>query len=273
MSFDISQTVEDGIERIAYIPHERKFKTPIVMQHGMWHGAWCWETWQSTLAELGWESHSHSLPGHGQSPTQRSLRWCTLGYYLEFLEAEVKRHEQKPILMGHSMGGALTQWYLKKVADDLPAAVLVASWDSHEMLSSTFYSILRDPTGAILTVLDLTATPMVRNPKSASSMLTSPQAIYSPEELQKRLNGESCWVLVQYNQLMWHPKKNPQTPLLWIVPEEDKAVRADAQARSARFYDADVIPVPEAAHNVMMEPNHRDTATKIHEWFVQQGIE
>lgn len=89
MGYEITQTIENGIERITYQPHKQRHQTPIVMQHGMWHGAWWWATWQAYLAEQGWVSHSHSLPGHGQSPMQRNIRLCTLGYYLKFLEAEV----------------------------------------------------------------------------------------------------------------------------------------------------------------------------------------
>jgi pimeloyl-ACP methyl ester carboxylesterase len=103
--FDIDRSVEGGIERVVYRPHNRRFNTPIVMQHGMWHGAWCWQGWQELLAEWGWESHAHSLPGHASSPTQRPIRWCTLGYYLDFLKAEIDRQPRRPILMGHSMAG------------------------------------------------------------------------------------------------------------------------------------------------------------------------
>lgn len=267
MDYDIIKTVENGIERIVYRPHEPRYDTPIVMQHGMWHGAWCWETWQITLAEQGWESHAHSLPGHGESPEQRSIRWCTLGYYLDFLKEEVQRHEKPPILMGHSMGGALSQWYLKKVADNLPATVLVASWNSHEMQSSMLTSMLRDPVSMVYSLAELTASPFVlRNPDCARQMLISDNAIFSPEELHAKLGRESMMVLWQYNPLQWQPLRNPQTPLLWIVPEKDRAVIPSAQRRSARFYNADVIDVPGAGHNVMMEATHKDTALKIHEW-------
>lgn len=111
MSYTISETVEGGIERIVYTPSEPRFQTPIIFQHGMWHGAWCWRPWQEHLAELGWESHAHSLPGHGRSPVQRPIRWCTLQYYYEFLNAEILRQERRPVLVGHSMGGALCHWW------------------------------------------------------------------------------------------------------------------------------------------------------------------
>ena len=70
--------VEDGIERISYRPKQRRFQTPLLFQHGMWHGAWCWQLWQELFALWGWETHAYSLPGHANSPTQdlsRAARW------------------------------------------------------------------------------------------------------------------------------------------------------------------------------------------------------
>lgn len=273
MTYDVMHTVEGRIERIVYKPKSPKYKTPIVLQHGMWHGAWCWETWQKALAERGWESHAHSLPGHGQSLVQRPIRWCTLGYYLKFLRAEIERLPRKPVLMGHSMGGALTQWYLKKVADDLPAAVLVAAWNSHEMQSATINASVRDPVGFVRTVFSLTSTPMLRTPRVAADMLISKNAIYPPEELHPKLGPESLWVLLQYNPLMWRPKENPNTPLLWMIPDADNAVLPGTQTRSAAFYGADTIHVPGAGHNLMMESNHEDLANQIHEWLVAKGVD
>ena len=127
--YTIQYSVENGIERIRYLPARRRRLPPILMVHGMWHGAWCWQPWQELLAEWGWESHAFSLPGHGMSPAQRPVYFCTLDYYLGFLKAEVAWMERKPILIGHSMGGALVQWYLKYLGDDLPAAVLAAPWN------------------------------------------------------------------------------------------------------------------------------------------------
>jgi hypothetical protein len=56
MTYTIAHTVQDGIERIVYRPEVKRFETPILMQHGMYHGAWCWQFWQELFAEWGWES-------------------------------------------------------------------------------------------------------------------------------------------------------------------------------------------------------------------------
>ncbi len=278
--FFVQHTVSDGIERVVYIPKQRRFETPIVMQHGMWHAAWSWQAWQELFAGWGWETHAHSLPGHGGSPAQGPIRWATLNTYFEFLKAEIERQPQPPVLMGHSMGGALTQWYLKyspstgsgQAPAVLPAAVLVAPWTSHNMLPSVFHSMLRDPLGALLCSLSWTSTPMVRNPARAAEMFIHPGALYSPEELQARLGPESLWVLCQYNPLWWSPVESSPVPLLWLAGAADTIIAEREERRSAAHYHAEYVAIPNAGHNLMMEKNYQETAQTIHNWLAKRGI-
>ena len=267
--FDVSHSVIDGIVRVIYTPHKRRFDTPIVMHHGMWHGAWCWQGWQELLAEWGWESHAHSLPGHAGSPVQWPIRWCTLGYYAKFLQAEMERMPCKPVLMGHSMGGALTQWVLRE-QDDLAAAVLVAPWLAHSMLVPILHTIGRDPVGFALCTLNLTTTPLVRNPFRAAQMFIHEGAVLSPQELYERLGPESMWVLLQYNPPLWRPVPQLKTPLLWLAGEADTLISEKAEAKSARHYGAEYVCVPGAGHNVMMEQGWRETARLVHEWLAER---
>ncbi len=269
-----SHTVQDGIERIVYRPKKRRFDTPIVMQHGMWHGAWCWEWWQELLAGWGWETHAHSLPGHAGSPTQRPIARCTLDYYLSFLKTEVARLPRRPVLMGHSMGGALVQWYLKYVGDDLPAAVLVAPWVSHSMFRDGLFKLIRfDPVGVLLMTLSWDAGPMKRKGAgSAVRFLVGPRAAVPLDELQVKLGPESVLVLYQHNPPFWSPPDRVETPMLWIAGEEDPLLVESAERRSARHYQADYGVAKGARHNVMMEHNYRETAKVVHDWLVERGI-
>jgi len=269
--FDVTRSIENGIERVVYTPHERQFETPIVMQHGMWHGAWCWQAWQELLATWGWESHAHSLPGHGGAPAQRPIRWCTLGYYLQFLRAELERQPRKPILIGHSMGAALAQWYLKE-RDDLPAAVLVAPWLSHSMAGPILRTIPRDPWGFLLCALHLTTAPLVRNPLRAAQMFISAGATMSSQELYAHLGPESLWVLLQYNPPLWRPARQIRTPLLWLAGETDRLIAEGSEARSAGHYGATYVSIPEAGHNLMLEKSWRETAVILHNWLAERAV-
>ncbi len=267
-------TLEDGIERIVYTPQVRRHTTPIVMQHGMWHGAWTWELWQKRLAELGWETHAHSLPGHGRSPVRRPIARCTLDYYLAFLKAEIDRLPTRPVLMGHSMGGALTQWYLKYVDNDLPAAIPVAPWTSHSMFKDgTLRLIAYDPIGILMMLKTWDATPLVRpGPGSGARFLAGPNAVIPLDEITRRLGPESTLVLYQHNPPFWYPPTQIRAPLLWVAGEDDPLLVEPAQRRSADFYHADYYVAPKARHNVMMEHNYLETVEAIHTWLERKNI-
>lgn len=263
-------SIENGIERIVYTPKNRRFDTPIVMMHGMWHGAWCWQYWQETLAEWGWETHAFSLPGHGRSPEQRPVDQCTLDYYTSFLKAEMARFEHPPVLMGHSMGGAISQWYLKYVRDDLPAVVLVASWVSHAAMADGLPCFLRvDPAGMLLVWLDGSATPFIRTPYHAAKKLISDNALLTPEELHAKLGPESALVTIQHNPPFWKPASSVRAPIMYVAGELDTVVSGRGSRHTAQHYGAAFLSIAGAAHNLMMERNYRETAQSIHDWLEQ----
>ncbi len=265
-------TIEDGIERILYTPRQRRFDTPIFMQHGMWHGAWCWRPWQELLAEWGWESLAISLPGHAGSPEQRPIIDCTLDYYLGFVRAEIRRLPTPPIYMGHSMGGALGQWYLKFAGDDLPAMVLVAPWVSHNAFLDGMRQFLRLVPEAVKESLQTgLGTPLTSTPERAARILLSANSLITPVELHARLGPESGLVTFQHAPPFWFPPRRVKTPLLWIAAEKDACISLPAARRSARFYHAEYLEVKNAAHNLMMEAGHEATARLIHEWLAQRA--
>lgn len=266
-------SIDDGIERVICRPAEPAHRTPILFLHGMWHGAWCWRDWQEALAEEGWESHAISLPGHGASPAGKSVRFATMDDYLAVLKAEIARFPTPPILIGHSMGGALAQWYLKKVADDLPAVVMAASWTAHSTFADgTALHLRRDPWGFMQMGLTLSATPLVRSPKWAASLLLSEDAAISPEDLHARLCEESYLVLSQHNPPLWRPKKSLKSPMLWVAAEKDAVISLNGARKSAQFYGADFLSIANAGHNLMMERNAAQTAAKIEAWLSARGL-
>ena len=269
----ILHAVEDGIERITYTPKIRKHEAPILMLHGMWHGAWCWEPWQKYFAENGWEVITFSLPGHGKSTKKRTIFLCRLDYYLAFLRDEVARLPQKPILMGHSMGGALTQWYLKYLGDDLPAAVLVAPWVAKNSYADGAPLLIKlDPIGALLTFIRWNTSSYVRSPKRAALLLTTEGALVTPEDLHAQLTNESALVTFQHMPPLWYPPKGLHTSMLILAAEKDAVVSLKGLKASAEHYGAELLPISNSGHNLMMEATAPETVKKIDNWLKKQEI-
>ncbi len=193
--------------------------------------------------------------------------------YLAVLRAEIERFPRRPIVVGHSMGGALAQWYLARVADDLPAVVLLAAWTSHSTFADgTALHLKRDPIGFVTMGFTLSAAPLVRTPGHAASMLITEGATLTPDELHGRLCEESYLVLSQHNPPLWRPKPRPASPMLWVAAEKDAVITLPGARRSAEFYGADFISVPNAGHNLMMERGHAETLGRIEAWFAAKAL-
>ena len=272
-AYSVRHVIEDGIERITYTPKERKHETPILMLHGMWHGAWCWKPWQKHFAKQGRETISFSLPGHGKSTLQRPIFLCTLDYYLAFYRDEIKRLPTKPILMGHSMGGALTQWALKYLSDDFPAVVLVAPWVAKNAFFDGLPLFLKlDPIGVLLTFIRLDAGGYTRNPTRAAYALITDGADHTPEELHAKLTNESALVLFQHMPPSWYAPKDLKTPIFLAAGVSDAVVSFKGLKASAAHYNATFLPVEDAGHNLMMEKSAPETIEKINAWLETQEM-
>jgi pimeloyl-ACP methyl ester carboxylesterase len=171
------------------------------------------------------------------------------------------------------MGGALAQWYFKYEKDDLPAAVLVASWPSHQLAGKEGSRLLRlDPLGILLATLTGSTRPMIRSSKQSAALFLSPKSVYTPEELHSKLNTESLWTMYQHNPPLWQPPTQVKTPMLWIAGEIDAGISVEAERKSAEHYHADIVVAASAAHNIMMEHNYRETAETIHNWLIKRGV-
>jgi len=84
----------------------------ILMIHGMWGGPWYWENYRRVFEAEGYRCVATTLPYHDMDPRgapDPRLGSTSLLDYAAALEREIAQLDEKPILMGHSMGGLLAQ--------------------------------------------------------------------------------------------------------------------------------------------------------------------
>lgn len=76
-----------------------------VLVHGAWHGAWCWEKVVPLLAARGHDVRAIDLPGHGDDPAPPGK----VGFddYMARMGLVLAERGEPPILVGHSLGGAV----------------------------------------------------------------------------------------------------------------------------------------------------------------------
>jgi pimeloyl-ACP methyl ester carboxylesterase len=76
-----------------------------VLVHGAWHGAWCWERVAPLLAARGHRVRAIDLPGHGADPKPPGA--VTWDDYMDRMGEAIAAAAEPPILVGHSLGGAV----------------------------------------------------------------------------------------------------------------------------------------------------------------------
>lgn len=90
-------------------------KTPIVLIHGLWMTPSSWSTWAERFREQGHEVIVPGWPGIDDRSVEdirrdpSALKGIGLKQIADHYERVIRRLPVKPIIMGHSFGGVLTQ--------------------------------------------------------------------------------------------------------------------------------------------------------------------
>ena len=118
----------------------KKPKQPvIVMIHGMFVGPWCWDPYRNYFEQRGYRVITPTLRYHDLplgSPPNPGLMETGIRDYVTDLEKEVRALDQKPIIIGHSMGGLIAQLLASKglaratilIAPAVPRGINAISW-------------------------------------------------------------------------------------------------------------------------------------------------
>ena len=77
---------------------------PVVLVHGAWFGAWCWEPVEEVLAKFAVDVAAVDLPGRPGNPMP--LENVTLEGWVDYLEYVVEGLAGPSIVVGHSLAGA-----------------------------------------------------------------------------------------------------------------------------------------------------------------------
>lgn len=115
----------DYIEHVVATPETPNGQPPLFFMHGAYHGAWCWKLFMDWFAKRGFTCHAISLPLEQQSSAKEDINEYSFQDYVDIMAEGITRVSPGPVLVSHSMGGAMAQKYLE--TNDLPGAVFMAS--------------------------------------------------------------------------------------------------------------------------------------------------
>ncbi len=109
---------------------------PILLIHGAWHGAWCWDKLLPELAARGASATAIDLPGSGDDPAPISD--VTMDAYVERIVSALAEFNRPALLVGHSMAGMSIAAAAQLAHDRIAGLVYLAAvipQDGDSMLS------------------------------------------------------------------------------------------------------------------------------------------
>ena len=259
------------LEMISHRPAQRTHTTPLLFIHVAWHGAWCWENFLPYFAACGFEVHALSLRGHGSSAGREHIRWHSVNEYVADVDQVVNHLPKKPVLIGHSLGGYVTQKYLE--THDAPAGVLLASLPVTGMFGMLSRFLIRYPKTTLPALLLFNSWYFVAHPATAKACFFSddyPQADYLKQ--YARIQTESFRIGLEATFFKLPRPRKVKTPLLVLSAENDRVFSIPEQKATARAYHTEAIIFPNMAHDMMLEKDWQTVADRIMAWLTAREL-
>lgn len=259
------------LEVISKHPREKTHSTPLLLVHGAWHGAWCWENFLPYFAEQGYEVHALSLRGHGISEGREGIRWYSTSDYLTDVRQVVNSLKPHPVLIGHSMGGYVVQKYLE--SQNAPAGVLLASVPTTGIINYNLRWLRRHPASMLKALLLLNIWHVVSTPILVKDAFFSVD--YPNEQFLKyypHIQNESFRVASEMTFLRLPRPSKVQTPLLVLAGESDRIFTVSEHRKTARAYKTEAIIYPNMAHDMMLERGWGNVADQILSWLSSRNL-
>lgn len=241
-------------------------RPPLLFVHGVCHGAWCWrENYLPFFARQGWDSCAVSLRGHSGSEGKEELDAFGLLDFMEDVLAAAATLGRKPIIIGHSMGGGITQLTMTRHPDKIAGAMLLASMPPRWHQPAAGEGPARDPEGDMATYLLLEGqklTPeQVQKLPFFGGQITLDQAARYAELLQT----ESKKARDDIQALNIPPQTLP-IPVGVIGSSRDIIFGADDMHTIADHYGVTARVLDKGCHDLMLDPRWQESAQEILDW-------
>ncbi|MCC5815222.1 MAG: alpha/beta fold hydrolase [Leptospira sp.] len=248
----------------------------IVLIHGMYLTPKSWQPFKEYFEKKGYKVHAPAWPLHDRDPKvmreahpEEALAQLTLDEVVEHYRTYLSSLKEKPILVGHSMGGLISQILLSE--NRASAAIAISSAPTKGLISLK-YSFLKSNWGAISPFASLDE-PIFLNLEQfqygfvnglEESFQKNAYEMYSVPESRKVGKGPTTDIAsINF--------KERKMPLYFIAGENDRTIPASLNYSNFQKYeDAKAITsfrlFPKRNHFIVGAPGWEEIADSIDNW-------
>jgi pimeloyl-ACP methyl ester carboxylesterase len=251
----------------------------IVFIHGMYMNPLCWEHWVPWFEKKGYRCLAPAWPGRDAAPEalraahpDARLGALTLVDVLDHLDGVIRKTGEKPILIGHSMGGLSAQLLLQRgiasaavVIDTAPpAGVVTPRWSFLKSNWPHITPFKRQDVPIPMTLKRFCYT-FVHTLSPEKQALVFERYVV-PES--RRIPRQSLTRAARVDF------KAPHAPLLLIAGSEDRIIPASLNKTNyGKYRDKSSVTgfreFPKRTHFIIGQENWQEIAQYIHEWLTE----
>lgn len=246
-------------------------RPPVLLVHGAWHGAWCWQdNFLEYFASRGHPTIALDLRGHGESGATGSMRFNRIRDYADDIAAAIEDIGAPPFVIGHSMGGFACQHLLAGGAVQgarMAGIGLLATVPWYGVAKVTGHIALTRPLDFAKVNLKWSLYPLVADPQAAGDMfLDGGKTNPGTAALAERLIDESYLAFLDMLILALPGRPSGNIPVRVIGGSEDRLFPPGSQQSTARRLNADCTIIEGAAHDVMLSARWLEAAEGFGIW-------
>jgi len=248
-------------------PEKPKFKSPLILIHGLWSGSWCWNLWATHFSNLGWECWAINLKGRADRQGRAAVAGLTFADCLEDLKGVIRAAPSPPVLLAHGFGGLLAQ----KACEEEKAAALI-------LLSSLPPIEGKDARQRELRLLRLKYFPLIFFRRSFCLQERDFRAHWLASvpkderaDIVRRMVPESGHLVNEFfhRSVIVDPERI-RCPILAISGADDRVASPASLRETARQLGADIREYPGHGHWIMGENGGEEIVREIHRWLVKE---
>lgn len=259
------------IETIFQKNNQPESKGTVLLLHGVCFGAWYWEdNFLSWFAKKGYDVIAMSYRNHGNSESKGSIKWRRISEYLEDIHQVISTISGNIFIIGHSMGGFLTQHYLQKHQHpQIKKALLLCTVPAGGVGVASWQIIKTYPLQFIQALCRFSFLPVFKNQaRTKKLMFSNNSAIEKLTPIINRMQDESFLAFLDMLLLNKPSTKKIKTPLLFIAAAQDFLISPVAIEKNANQLEADFLLV-DGAHNINLEEGWENLGQKIAAFFAE----
>jgi pimeloyl-ACP methyl ester carboxylesterase len=247
-------------------PEFAKFKSPLILVHGLWSDNSCWSEWATHFSNLGWECWSVNLRGRRDKDAAQALRPLTVDDCKQDLTALLRSAPYPPVLLAHSFGGVLAHY---AAVEEKASALVLLSPPAPTAGKAAFPKALRLLRLKYFPLLWLRR-PFLLQEKDFLQTFLASVVQHRRQNILRRMVPESAHLAWQFlRQDADLGRCDIQCPVLIIVGSDDTVIIPSILRETARRLCAEFLELAHHGHWMMGEEGGEKIVRDIHRWLVR----